>query len=359
MTPPPGTGALRVASLDQYRGYTMLAMFVVNFAGDFAALPALFKHHNTHNSYADTIMPHFFFAAGFAMRLGVWRALGDGAGPAVRRTVARRAVALVLLGVVVHTLDGRYASWAALQAAGWDGVLGTAFRQNVFQALTHIGLTTLWLAPVIHRRTRDLLLFAAASGALHLALSAWFWYDQLMAWRVIDGGALGFLSWTLPMVAGAAACDVVRDRGAAAARRPLAAWGAAAAVAGYALSCVHGIEAPPFVPPWHPVDLWTMTQRAGSLSYQLFSAGFSLLVYVAFLGACDVRRPAWRSGFLQTLGINPLAGYLLHFMVWGLVGPFAPADAPGWYATAITAVFVLITWRLLRALEARQLYLRL
>jgi hypothetical protein len=46
-------------------------------------------------------------------------------------------------------------------------------------------------------------------------------------------------------------------------------------------------------------------------------------------------------------------------MVWGLVGPFAPADAPGWYATAITAVFVLITWRLLRALEARQLYLRL
>ena len=349
----------RVASLDQFRGYTMLAMFVVNFAGDFAALPAPFKHHNTHNSYADTIMPHFFFAAGFAMRLGVWRALAPGGAASVRGAVARRAAALGLLGVVVHTLAGRYGRWADLTAAGWAGVLGTAFRQNVFQALTHIGLTTLWLAPVMHRRTRDLLLFAAASGALHLALSAWFWYDLLTAWRVIDGGALGFLGWTLPMVAGAAACDVVRDRGAAGALRPLAAWGAAVALAGYAVSCVHGVEAPPFVPPWHPVDLWTMTQRAGSLSYQLFSAGFSLLVYVAFLWACDHRPPGWRSGFLHTLGINPLAGYLLHFLVWGLVGPFAPDDAPGWYAAAITAVFVLIVWRMLRFLEARQLFLRL
>ena len=29
----------------------------------------IFKHHNTYCSYADTIMPQFFFAVGFAYRL--------------------------------------------------------------------------------------------------------------------------------------------------------------------------------------------------------------------------------------------------------------------------------------------------
>jgi hypothetical protein len=44
-------------------------------------------------------------------------------------------------------------------------------------------------------------LFAAGSGLLHLGLSAWFWYALLHEKRVIDGGPLGFLTWTLPVIA--------------------------------------------------------------------------------------------------------------------------------------------------------------
>src|SRR5262249_22987681 len=50
----------RIASLDQFRGYTVLGMFFVNFIGHFAVIAALapvVKHHNTYCSYADTIMP--------------------------------------------------------------------------------------------------------------------------------------------------------------------------------------------------------------------------------------------------------------------------------------------------------------
>ena len=56
-------------------------MFVVNFLGGFAVTPALLKHHNTYCSYADTIMPQFMFAVGFALRLVLLRnAARDGRG---------------------------------------------------------------------------------------------------------------------------------------------------------------------------------------------------------------------------------------------------------------------------------------
>jgi predicted acyltransferase len=59
----------RIASLDQFRGYTVAGMLLVNFLGGFAVVPAVLKHHNTYCSYADTIIPQFFFAVGFAYRL--------------------------------------------------------------------------------------------------------------------------------------------------------------------------------------------------------------------------------------------------------------------------------------------------
>ena len=59
----------RIESLDQFRGYTVAGMFVVNFLGSFDATPVLLTHQNNFCSYADTIMPQFFFAVGFAFRL--------------------------------------------------------------------------------------------------------------------------------------------------------------------------------------------------------------------------------------------------------------------------------------------------
>ena len=49
--------------------------YTVNFIGDFAAAHPVFKHHNTYFSYADTIMPAFHFAVGFALRLTLLKRL--------------------------------------------------------------------------------------------------------------------------------------------------------------------------------------------------------------------------------------------------------------------------------------------
>lgn len=342
----------RILSLDQFRGYTVAGMFLVNFIGGFQAVHDVFKHHNTYNSYADTIMPHFFFAVGFAMRLGMMKGAETGA-------MVKRCLGLVLLGIVVYGLDGNYKTWQSLSELGLWGFFEKSMMRSPFQALTHIGVTCLWILPVMRRRSRDLIVFGVLSGLLHLWLSQAFWFEFLMRVRVIDGGPLGFLSWAVPTLAGALAYDAVKKHGAVEALPVILKWGAVLSVVGYGISCVHGVEAPPFWPPWNPVDLWTMTQRAGSLSYQTFSAGFSLLVYGLFLWLADIRKPGFDSSVFRTFGTNALAGYLIHSVVGDAVHKFAPKDSPLVWVCFVTGIYFLITWSFIRALEKRNVFLRL
>ena len=96
MSAEPSTAKPRIASLDQFRGYTVVGMLFVNFLGNLDALPAIFKHHNSYCSYADTIMPQFFFAVGFAYRLTFLRrrqTLGTAKASAVGQPRAARVAA--------------------------------------------------------------------------------------------------------------------------------------------------------------------------------------------------------------------------------------------------------------------------
>src|SRR5262249_41656161 len=137
---------------------------------------------------------------------------------------------------------------------------------------------------------------------------------------------------------------------------------------GYALSCVHQpsaaaaeftwtLAAPPFVPPVDAADVFTMSQRAGSVSYLTFGAGFSLATLPAFVLICDLGR--LRSRILQTLGENALAAYLLHYVVGRPIKLFSPKDAPAWFAILAFVVFVWICLLGVRWLERKGVRLRL
>src|SRR5262249_46243274 len=199
----------RIVSLDQFRGYTVLGMFVVNFASHFLIMPAILKHHNTYCSYADTIMPQFFFAVGFAYRLTLLRRLQTVGAWAAYGHAVRRNLALILLGAVLYHLDGAYKNWAELEVLGFWGFLQTAFQRELFQTLVHIGVTAFWIMPVIAAPAWVRIGFACFSAGLHLALSHLFYYDWVMTRPGIDGGVLGFLTWTIPMLAGSLAYDIV------------------------------------------------------------------------------------------------------------------------------------------------------
>lgn len=366
----------RWASLDQFRGYTVFGMFLVNFVGGYLFIKQelpLLSHHNTYCSYADTIMPQFFFAVGFSFRLTyLKRQAKEGVSGAVWHAVSRN-FALLMVALFVHQLDGKFASWHELTSAdGWSVIL-VAFRKSFFQTLTHIALTSLWILPVIGGAVWQRAAYLVFSAALFHLLSHFFYYGWVTGSPGgIDGGVLGFMSWSIPTLLGTIAFDV------AAADRLGSIWklvslGFAAMLLGYALSCLNLITPPnrpeagapvldflvepPFVPPRRPVNLWTMSQRAGAVSYMLFGGGFSMALFALFIAACDFGR--WELGLFRTLGVNALAGYILHDLVNATIRPFVPNDSPIWYVFAAFGVSLLICYAVLRHLEKQRLFIRL
>jgi hypothetical protein len=101
----------RIASMDQFRGYTVAGMFVVNFLSSFAVIHPVLKHNNTYFSYADSIMPSFLFAVGFSFRLTyLRRVVQAGYWPTVR-TYVRRSVALVVVSLVMYGFGSEFKTW--------------------------------------------------------------------------------------------------------------------------------------------------------------------------------------------------------------------------------------------------------
>jgi len=353
----------RIASLDEFRGYTVAGMLLVNFIGGFDEVGAIWKHHRTYCSYADTIMPQFFFAVGFAFRLTFLKRLKTmGAWPAIRATI-KRNVGLILLGFVIYHLDGEVKSWAQLERLGVKGFFAQAFSRELFQTLVHIALASLWVMPVIAAGTLTRVIFLIASAALHLGLSKWFYFEHAWTRPVIDGGPLGFLTWSIPLLVGSLAYDAVADKSEGSGFRlvsRLLAWSALLMGLGYLLSCPSGsIAAPPFVQPeeGRRVTMWTMSQRTGSVSYQTFAAGFSLAVYALFVLLCDIG--SLRVGFFRTFGQNALAAYIVHPMVAGAVKPYMPGDSPFWYVEAGFLLYFGVCYLFIRYLEKNEIFLRL
>lgn len=411
----------RLASLDQFRGYTVAGMFLVNFIGYFAVAPFLCKHHLTFNSYADTIMPQFFFAVGFSFRLSFGRRVHEQGTAKAYLHMIRRLLGLALVSFVVYRVAHRADPWQwdVLVEKGPIEALYQPFKEDWFQTLLHIAVTSLWILPVIRAGAMIRILYMIASVLLHIGLSYWFYFDWIHTPpTAIDGGPLGFLTWTIPTMVGTLACDVVIG---AEERPPLVkmiAWAFVLMGLGYGMSCFTRIydvpsdqvealsdvrEAenpvipsreqfarwkenltagnwsevlaePPFVPPPHSREVingnvtnesykfrkwnyWQMGQCIGATSYQTFSAGFSLAVYVLFYILADMLNI--RIGIFRTLGVNALVGYVLHDMVGGSVKAFMPPDSPAWYMWAGFALYFWITWLFLRSLEKQNIYIKL
>src|SRR5262245_45493630 len=95
------TTSSRIVSMDQFRGYTVAGMFLVNFVGGLKAFPEVIKHHDFYFSYADTIMPAFLFAAGFSFRLSALKRL-EKTGSIPYGHFLWRSLVLILISLVMY-----------------------------------------------------------------------------------------------------------------------------------------------------------------------------------------------------------------------------------------------------------------
>jgi predicted acyltransferase len=399
-SPTPKAPSPRISSLDQFRGYTVVGMFLVNYLSGFTTAPAVLGHHNTYCSYADTIMPQFFFAVGFAFRLTFGRrAVERGMASAYLRA-ARRFFSLALVAILFYSyLDGS-GLWNKLSGDQFWSGLQEAAKRTWFQTLMHIAVTSLWILPVIRASASVRIMYMVLSACAHVFLS----YHFNLTWinsppGAIDGGPLGFLTWSIPTLVGTLACDVImRPTIPNAKIANLLLWSGAIMLLGYGFSCgtrlydvsrLNGastgsapnmvwpplehlgegnfssyLAEPPFVgPPDSKVRLgnyWMMSQRYCSVSYQTFAAGFSLLIYALFFIACDLC--GWQVGAFRTLGRNALTSYIVASLIqrW-IKRPIMKHfnnDASIWYVAGGFLLLLLAVWAIMRILEWRRIYLR-
>jgi predicted acyltransferase len=416
----PAVSASRVSSMDQFRGLTILLMFAVHYAGSFSwgVNPApLFRHNNYYLSVGDLAFPWFHLAAGFALRLTLLRRLQTRGARAAYGRAVRRCLLLILLGDGLPLLEGgmHVSRWGAEQRSDPLALLATYVKSDGWTILAIIGVTSLWVLPVIGKSVRVRVTFLLGGLAVHALATQVFYMDFMNGWpnpvdavlgttgvRGREGGPLGFLVWAVPQIAGSLAHDLIAGRRPRRSFRVLLGWGLVLVGIGYGLSCLSNLypvvqgprwdawsypdtdqrvqsavlpplrgwpaggmcaclNDPPFVPPpperQRLYNYWMMSRHHATPTFMLTATGFGLLGYAVFVLLCD----AWvvRVGVLRTLGKNPLIAYLLDGSVGGLVSAFWPEGGGLPWAITGAAVRFALTYGPVRLLEWRRIYLRL
>ena len=247
----------RINSLDQFRGYTVAGMFLVNYMGGTDAFPDILKHHHNYCSYSDTIMPQFLFAVGFAFRLTFGRRAHEQGLSSAYGRMFRRFLGLMLVAMVVYGAN-RFETWKDLYNPDlglWKNfwfTLHPLIKREWMQTLGHIAVTSLWILPVIRAGALVRVVWMLLSIAAHIFISGnahiFDGYFQTLSemggylWvnagpSGIDGGPFGFLTWTIPTIMGTLTCDAVVETPGQPKLGKLAIWSISLMGLAYVVSC--------------------------------------------------------------------------------------------------------------------------
>ncbi|MFO0952267.1 MAG: heparan-alpha-glucosaminide N-acetyltransferase domain-containing protein [Isosphaeraceae bacterium] len=397
----------RIVSMDQFRGYTVAGMCVVNFLGGLAAIHPFFKHNNNYFSYADTIMPSFMFAVGFSFRLTAKKRMEQGGMSAVYRKTIVRGLGLVLFSLMMYGFGETFKKFDDYTTKSvWEFLVGLV-KANLWETLGVIGVAQILVLPFIGASSRVRLLTALAFWGVHVAITYFFnWdfvygrpnaLDRLLgtegstAW---DGGCFGLMMWGSLMLLGSLAYDATSAHRPGPASARLVGWGVVLMAVGYVLSCLsllfvgepvdsrRGLPESPVLPPLakisgrpldtmlaeppfvqppppkeRPINYWMMNKKIVSLPFVLSSGGFAMIVYGLFVLACDAG--SLRVGLFRTFGQNALAAYLLHHLVEEQTLTLVPKDSPLWWCLVGLAFFYVVTYTFVRYLEKQGIYVKL
>lgn len=308
-------GTARLASLDIFRGFNILAMILVNDPGDGSHTYAPLLHATWDRiTPTDLVFPFFLFIVGVALAAALrpyWSGERRPDGALYLR-LARRAAVLILLGLLINGLP-------ALDVATWriPGVLQRIGICFFLAALIVLRVPRMWqwvIAAAILGGYAAVLLFVGAPGVapgqLEPAANLPRWFELKIfsaahVYTVWPTEPEGLLSTPAALVSVLIGCWT----GMAVAGRPpssplgarIVGWGVLGAALGWGLS--------PILPMVKMI--WTPT-------YVLFTAGWAMIAFGVCYLLADVRHardprparphPLWP---VQVFGRNAIFAYVL------------------------------------------------
>ena len=307
----------RIASIDQFRGYAIFGMLLVDYFGCFRHSWPQLHHHRDFMTFADTVAPMFMFVVGMGMRLSMQRRSAEVGLADARKSMVKRYVILVLIAFTI------YAGYL------WD-------------ALMNIGLAGLLAVLLVDKKPSvriiaGLILLAAYQAVFSLTV-----YGQWMLGTVdfnndtipfifkliplgpelvkcnINGGPIGHWSWCLMLLCGTIAYDVMATKNAGKTVAGCLAWGAALCLAGWVLKQ----EWPGVKAAW-PFSKYWMTAP-----FALWSSGLCFFTLLVFYVLCDVLKI--RIPHLTVFGMNPLVIYILQCLIMDSGERFMPERSTYW-----------------------------
>jgi predicted acyltransferase len=307
----------RINSIDNFRGFTMILMVIVNYLSGINCVPGFLKHASDIGlTVTDLVAPAFIFAIGLTYKLSFDSRVSRYGLRTTYYHFFMRFLAFIGIGAF-FTAGAAIVSPA--EAAGAWGVL---------QAIGAAGLITLILI-------RKNMLIRLVTG-LVLLIAYQLMLDNF--WLIVvrssaQGGLQGAISWGALLLISTALADLFHKQQ----RYKLI----------YALSSMAVLAAGIL-----SSFLFVVSKHRVSLSYVLISVGASALVF--FLFDTFSRLTKIRLVLLEWWGKNPLLLYLIHMALLGVT--FIPGsevwylDAPVWSAllqlAGFFSILCIIAWRL-------------
>jgi predicted acyltransferase len=287
----------RKLSIDQFRGFAIFGMIIVNYLNHFEVIPLTFKHPHYGMTFANTIAPFFLIAVGMGYRISYLNMVArSGMRAAITRSVKRYLI-LIFIGIVLY---------------------GPDFRVDIWDALVDIGFAGLLALPFIMQTKTVRAIAAFAILELYQLLFIYAGYGEWTMTRSIDGGPLGPLSWVSILLFGTILYDFLQESNSKAFVTKTLVWGVALTLLGYLLSLLQ------------PKEVWEFSQRSMSMAYPILASGIGFITFLLFYVVNDVYRI--EIPHLTILGMNPLLLYIVQDILIELHGNILPSTAPLWQA---------------------------
>jgi predicted acyltransferase len=322
---------MRWKFIDQFRGFAIVSMIIVNICNEFSVSPYWLKHHKYGFTFADFVAPAFIFIVGFSYRLSLKKSLETLPITEVRRKFIKRYLIITFLGFLYGFFD---------------------FYVSVWDALTDIGIAGLLLYPFVGKPSWVILLSGSIYMVIYQLLFSLTGYGNWIMENSIDGGPLGPLSWAFILAYGAF-CAVYFERD----KRNLS-------LSTFSLWLFSGIFLTLFG--WflaNPVsNFWSMslpfTQKGMTASYSLFSSGLCSITLCLFY-IINERFKLVIHPF-TTMGRNPLVLYFLQAILIFIALYLLPENIHNRYITPYltSLIILLICYTVAKILEIKSIYIK-